>query len=264
MAMPFEKELAVARRVTRESGKLAMRLQAQGVQPEEKTDLSPVTIADKECEKLISRLLLEAFPDDGLLGEEGANRESGNGRKWIIDPIDGTRDFVRGTPLWSVLIGLEVDGVVETGVCHLAPRGETFFAIRGQGAFRDDTRIGISRVKAASDAVLCINGLNGMAKRSFAPGLVDWMARFWAVRSMGGCLDAMMLAAGQADFWVENTAQAWDLAPLKVIMEEAGVLFRNFDGGTSIYGGDCLAFVPALEEEARRLMQIGNKHSGAS
>ena len=123
MAMPFEKELAVARRVARESGELAMRLQAQGVEAEEKADLSPVTIADKECEKLISRLLLEAFPDDGLLGEEGANRESANGRKWIIDPIDGTRDFVRGTPVWSVLIGLEVDGVVETGVCHLAPRG---------------------------------------------------------------------------------------------------------------------------------------------
>ena len=104
MAMPFEKELAVARRVARESGELAMRLQAQGVEAEEKADLSPVTIADKECEKLISRLLLEAFPDDGLLGEEGANRESANGRKWIIDPIDGTRDFVRGTPVWSVSV----------------------------------------------------------------------------------------------------------------------------------------------------------------
>ncbi len=264
MAMAFERELAVARRVARESGELAMRLQAQGVQPEEKADLSPVTLADKECEKLISRLLLEAFPEDGLLGEEGANSESANGRKWIIDPIDGTRDFVRGNPLWSVLIGLEVDGVVETGVCHLAPRGETFFAIRGHGAFRDDTRIGISSVQSVSQAVLCINGLNGMAERSFAPGLMDWMARFWAVRSMGGCLDAMLLAAGQADFWIENTAKAWDLAPLKVIMEEAGAMFRNFDGGDSIYGGDCLAFVPSLQGEARRLMDIGIQQSGAS
>ena len=262
--MSFEKELAVARRVAGESGELAMRVQAQGLEPEEKADLSPVTLADKECEKLISRLLLEAFPDDGLLGEEGASRESTNGRKWIIDPIDGTRDFVRGTPLWSVLIGLEVAGVVETGVCHLAPRGETFFAMRGHGAFRDDTRIGVSRVQEASQAVLCINGLNGMATRSFAPGLLDWMARFWAVRSMGGCLDAMMLAAGQADFWIENTAKAWDLAPLKVIMEEAGALFRNFDGGDSIYGGNCLAFVPSLEEEARGLMEIGIAKSGAS
>jgi len=259
MAMPFEKELAVARRVARESGELALRLQLQGVQPEEKSDLSPVTLADKECEKLISRLLLEAFPDDGLLGEEGANRTAANGRKWIIDPIDGTRDFVRGMPLWSVLIGLEVDGVVETGVCHLPPRGETFFAIRGQGAFRDDTRIGISKIQTVSQAVLCINGLNGMSGRDFAPGLLDWMAPFWGVRSMGGCLDAMLLAAGQVDFWIENTAKAWDLAPLKVIMEEAGALFRNFDGGDSIYGGDCLAFVPPLEEAAQKLMEIG-KH----
>ena len=262
--MPFEKELAVARSVARQSGELAMKLQAQGVQPEDKPDLSPVTLADKECEKLISRLLLEAFPEDGLLGEEEANKEAANGRKWIIDPIDGTRDFVRDAPLWSVLIGLEVDGVVETGVSYLAPRGEMFFAIRGQGAFRDDTRIGISGVQSASKAVLCINGLNGMSRRSFAPGLMDWMARFWAVRSMGGCVDAMMLAAGQADFWIENTAKAWDLAPLKVIMEEAGALFRNFDGGTSIYGGDCLAFVPPLEAEARNLMAIGTRHAEVS
>ncbi|MEO8126689.1 MAG: inositol monophosphatase [Bryobacteraceae bacterium] len=259
--MPFEKELEVARRVARESGELALRLQAQGVTPEEKSDLSPVTIADKESERLISRLLLEAFPDDGLLGEEGANRKSTNGRTWIIDPIDGTRDFVRGMPLWSVLIGLEVDGVVETGVCHLPPRNETFFAIRGQGAFRDGTRIGISKVQTVSQAVLCINGLNGMAARSFASGLLGWMAPFWGVRSMGGCLDAMLLAAGQVDFWIENTAKAWDLAPLKVIMEEAGAVFRNFDGGDSIYGGDCLAFVPPLESAARRLMEIGNKAS---
>ncbi len=262
--MPFEKELSVARSVARQAGELALKLQAQGVEPEEKSDLSPVTLADKECEKLISRLLLEAFPGDGLLGEEGANRETANGRKWIIDPIDGTRDFVRGNPLWSVLIGLEVNGVVETGVCYLAPRDEMFFAIRGHGAFRDDTRIGISKVQRASQAVLCINGLNGMAAQSFAPGLMDWVARFWAVRSMGGCLDAMMLSAGQADFWIENTAKAWDLAPLKVIMEEAGALFRNFDGGTSIYGGDCLAFVPSLETDASDLMNIGNAHAGAS
>ena len=82
------------------------------------------------------------------------------------------------------------------------------------------------------------------------------MSQFWAVRSMGGCLDAMMLAAGQAEFWIENTAKAWDLAPLKVILEEAGARFLNFDGGSSIHGGDCIACVPALEPEARRLMSL--------
>jgi histidinol-phosphatase len=254
--MPFEQELALAKAVARQSGALALKMQAEGVQPENKADLSPVTLADKECEKLISRLLLEAFPEDGLLGEEGASKDSPNSRKWIIDPIDGTRDFVRGLPLWSVLIGLEVNGVVEAGVCYLPPRGEMFSAIRGQGAFRDETRIHVSNVQSASEALLCINGLNGMAKRSFASGLVDWMAPFWAVRSMGGCLDAMMVAAGQADFWIENVAKAWDLAPLKVILEEAGAVFRNSDGGDSIYGGDCFAYVPALEPEARRLLAI--------
>jgi histidinol-phosphatase len=256
MAMPFEKELEIARSIAIRSGALALRIQANGVEAEKKSDLSPVTIADRECEKLIARLLEEAFPQDGLLGEEGSNKESQNGRRWIIDPIDGTRDFVRGTPLWSVLIGLEVDGIVETGVTYLPPRGEMFYAIRGHGAFRDDSPIHISSVQSPSQAVLCINGLNNMSNRAFAPVLVSWMAQFWAVRSMGGCIDAMMLAAGQADFWIENTASAWDLAPLKVILEEAGARFLNFDGGNSIYGGNCIACVPALEQEARRLLGL--------
>src|SRR4051794_34498006 len=130
--MPFEQELSVAQDIARQSGALALKMQAQGVQPEDKADNSPVTLADKECEKLISRLLMEAFPEDGLLGEEGASKEPANGRKWIIDPIDGTRDFIRGAPVWSVLIGLEVDGVVETGVCYLPARGEMLSAIRGK------------------------------------------------------------------------------------------------------------------------------------
>ncbi len=254
--MPFEKELELARSIALQSGELAMRLQAKGVEAEEKPDLSPVTIADQQCERLISRLLEDAFPEDGLLGEEGSAKPSRNGRRWIIDPIDGTRDFVRGAPLWSVLIGLEVDGIVETGVSYLAPHAEMFFATRGQGAFRNDTRIRVSAVTQVSQAVLCINGLNHMVNRSFAPDLLSWMSQFWSVRSMGGCMDAMMLAAGQVDFWIEDTAKAWDLAPLKVIMEEAGARFQNFDGGSSIYGGDCLAYVPALEQQAHRLVGL--------
>ena len=185
MAMPFEKELDIARSIAIRSGALALRMQASGVNAEEKSDLSPVTLADRECEKLIAHLLEESFPQDGLLGEEGANKVSRNGRRWIIDPIDGTRDFVRGLPLWSVLIGLEVDGVVETGVTYLAPRGEMFFATRGNGAFRDDSPIHISSVASASQAVLCINGLNNMGNRGFAPSLFR------------GCL-----SSGRCEAWV--------------------------------------------------------------
>ena len=105
--MSFGRELEVARAVAVRSAELAIRHQAAGLKPEAKADDSPVTIADRECERLIAGVLTEAFPDDGILGEEGAKKESRNGRRWILDPIDGTRDFVRGNPFWAVLIGLE-------------------------------------------------------------------------------------------------------------------------------------------------------------
>lgn len=107
LQMPYSQEIETARRIANLSAELALRHQKTGITAENKSDDSPVTIADKECEKLIAKMLLEAFPDDGILGEEGSRKESQNGRRWIIDPIDGTRDFVRGNPLWSVLIALE-------------------------------------------------------------------------------------------------------------------------------------------------------------
>src|SRR5438132_5948356 len=104
--MAFEREIELAKLVAQEAGALALDYQRRGVRAELKSDESPVTAADRACEKLIVDRLEQEFPEDGVLGEEGANREGRNGRRWIIDPIDGTRDFVRGIPLWAVLIAL--------------------------------------------------------------------------------------------------------------------------------------------------------------
>jgi histidinol phosphatase-like enzyme (inositol monophosphatase family) len=236
------------------AGELAIGYQNQELVSEEKPDLSPVTIADRECERLIVRRIEETFPDDGILGEEGAERESRNGRKWIIDPIDGTRDFVRGLPLWSVLIGFEVDGEVVAGVCHLAPRNEMFSAVKGEGAWLNEKPVHISKVTSPAYALVSVTALNSCQALPFGPKLLPWFQKFWAVRSMGGCMDAMLVASGKAEIWIEPHAKAWDLAPLKVILEEAGARFLNFDGGSSIYGGNCVACVPALEPAVRELL----------
>ena len=252
--MNFLRELEVARAVALRAGEQALRYASRGLSAETKSDDSPVTIADRENEKLISAALLEAFPDDGLLGEEGALLESRSGRRWIIDPIDGTRDFLRGNPFWAVLIGLEADGEAVAGVTHMAALGETFYASVGGGAWRNGTRIHASSIDSPAKAVLCMNGINNAIEHGLGSRLLEFMSRFWAVRSVGGCLDAMMVASGRADAWVEPTAKAWDLAPLKVIIEEAGGRFFNFDGGNSIYGGNCIACAPGLELEMRNFI----------
>ncbi len=255
VSMPsFAKELEFGRRIARQAGELALRSWGKGIGFEAKSDDSPVTVADRENEKLLAGLIAAAFPDDGLMGEEGTNKEAKNGRRWIVDPIDGTRDFVRGNPFWAVLIGFEEAGEVRAGFAYLPALDQLYSAATGEGAFRNDARIRVSQISSPAQAVLCVNGLNATYKLRFGPWLPDWMRQFWAVRSVGGCVDAMMVASGQADLWIEPTAKPWDLAPLKIIAEEAGGRFFNFDGGASIYGGNCIICTPGLEAEARRLV----------
>src|SRR5919112_670505 len=138
------------------AGELALGWQQRGVVAESKNDLTPVTIADRESEKLIASRISEAFPDDGIVGEEGSAKPCRNGRRWIVDPIDGTRDFVRGLPLWSVLIGFEVDGEVVAGVAHYPPRNEQYFAVRGAGAWLNEKPISISKVSEPQYALACV------------------------------------------------------------------------------------------------------------
>ncbi len=253
--MPFEHEVQVAKRLAQEAGALALRYQRQGVAAELKADESPVTAADRACEKLIVDGIAREFPDDGVLGEEGANRQSRNGRKWIIDPIDGTRDFVRGIPLWAVLIGLEQDEEIVAAAAHSPGQNLLLWAARGSGAWLHDGRLWVSDKSDPSQAVLSFNGFNKVGISRFASRLLPWVGRFWAVRSLGGSVDAMLLAQGKADVWIEPNAAPWDLAPLKLLVEEAGGRFGSFTGENTIYGGNAYACVPGLEPYVRELLR---------
>jgi histidinol-phosphatase len=252
--MAYQTELNIGAAIARKAGDLALEIREGNIGVEVKSDESPVTVADRACEKLIVEELQKAFPEDGLLGEEGAARESSNGRRWIIDPIDGTRDFIRGTRAWSVLIGLEEAGRVVAGFAYFPSTGEMFSAARGEGAFWDGERMRASGVQRKSDALLCCNGLGYMHRYPFAKDLMLWMGEFWTVRSMGGCLDAMLVASGRADVWIEAQAKPWDLAPLKIIADEAGCTVFDFEGKDTIYGGNYVICVPALADEIRRFV----------
>jgi fructose-1,6-bisphosphatase/inositol monophosphatase family enzyme len=254
--MAWEREIDVCREVAARAGALALRHAEQGVTSEDKTDLSPVTVADRECERLIVEGLRAAFPEDGFLGEEGSRDDGCSGRRWIVDPIDGTRDFLRGLGTWSNLIGLEADGEVVLGVCHMAARGEMYWAVRGEGAWRNDRRITVSSIDRRDKAVACLTAFEAVHRSPLAPRILEHLAGYWTVRSMGGCQDAMLVASGRAEVWIELSGKAWDLAPLQVIAEEAGARFFNFDGGRSIYGGSAVLCVPFLEEELREFVRV--------
>jgi histidinol-phosphatase len=260
--MLFEKELDFAQRIAGQAGRLALENLARGFELKTKPDHSPVTSADVANEQLITESLEQAFPDDGLLGEEGASKNSGSGRRWIIDPIDGTKSFVRGIPTWGVMLALEVAGEVVAGACNLPALGELYSAASGLGAYCNGTRIHCSTVRTADQAMLSVTGIDKVMKIAWGDRFLDWIPQFWSVRSMGGCMDALCVAAGRSEVWITLEAKAWDLAPLKIIGEEAGARFFNLDGKSSIYGGNCVLTVPALESEIRTFMGIESHTPG--
>lgn len=255
MAPMFEREIEVASKAAQAAAAFALRVQ-KGIQAEDKEDLSPVTHADRECEQMISAALLDAFPSDGLLGEEGAAVPSASGRRWIIDPIDGTRDYVRGNPLWANLIALESGGEVVVGIVNLPALGYLYWASKGEGAYRNGERITTSSKKTAAASVLCVNGFNRFGEVPFRAALLEALPRFWAVRSLGGAPDAMLVASGQAELWIEPAAKIWDLASLQIIIEEAAGRLWDYAGRRSIQSGHCVAFAPGLEDEVRLLLGI--------
>src|ERR1700685_3706072 len=158
--MAFEREVELAKLLAQEAGARAIDYQRRGVTAEAKEDESPVTVADRACEKLIvSRIALE-FPEDGVIGEEGGKRPGRSGRKWIIDPIDGTRDYVRGIPLWAVLIGFEHDGEVVAGAAFSPAQNLLLSAAKGQGTTANGVPANVSTKAAPEEAVLSFNGFN--------------------------------------------------------------------------------------------------------
>lgn len=255
--MTFEREMEFAKLLAQEAGALALDYQRRGVTAEAKADESPVTAADRACEKLIIDQITREFPEDGLLGEESGRRPGRNSRQWIIDPIDGTRDFVRGIPLWAVLIGLEHHGEIVAGVAHSPRQGLLLWAAKGTGAWANGSRIKVSDKSEPKDAVLAFNGFNKAGVTALGPHLLNWVRQFWAVRSLGGATDAMLVAQGSADVWLEPNAEAWDLAPFKILIEEAGGRFASFAGEKTIYGRNAYACTPGLEDTVRDLLQLG-------
>jgi histidinol phosphatase-like enzyme (inositol monophosphatase family) len=254
--MTYAAELAFARRIASEAGENARRIRAAGIQAEAKADQSPVTIADRENERLIREAIEREFPADGILGEEGASKSGTSGRRWIIDPIDGTRDFVRGNRFWCVLIALEEGGESTTGVAHFPMLDETYWAVRGGGAWRNDERLHVSAIDSVSSAVFCPNGLHQRAAQPYLARISDLTQRAWAFRAFGGALDACMLAAGQVEIWFEPKVEVWDLAPLKLIIEEAGGEFFAMDGSRRIDRGTAVGCAPGVSAEVRRILGI--------
>jgi len=246
MPMAWEKELQIARELLAEAGEISLEYRRRGFETEIKDDDSPVTEADKATETFLVDRLSKAFPTDGFLGEEGSSREGSSGRRWILDPIDGTKDYSRGIHSYSNLLALEADGEIVVGLANHPVLGELYSAAKGQGAWCNGRQLHVSSVDRFSRAVIGFNGLNHLVGKPFSETITQFLHQFWAIRCFGG-LEPLYVVAGQMDAFFSVTGKPWDYAPSKILAEEAGGRYFDFHGKSTIYSESCVICNPQLE-----------------
>jgi histidinol-phosphatase len=216
------------------------RFRARDLRIETKPDRTPVTEADQAVEVELRRLLAEHRPGEPIVGEEQGASGDGAGPRWIIDPIDATKNYLRGIPLFATLIAFED----QVAVVSAPALGRRWWAERGQGAFNEDGRLQVSTVARVEDAVLTYTSLKGFDER-----FLQLAARCWAPRGFGDFWQYMLLAEGAVDACVETTANLWDLAAPKLIVEEAGGRLTDLSGRPRADGGNAVASNGLLHEE---------------
>ena len=219
-----------------------------------KPDLSPVTDADQAVEESIRRTLSRARSRDAITGEEQGS--SGHSqRRWIIDPIDGTKNFVRGVPVWATLISLAVDDEVVLGVVSAPLLQRRWWASKGNGAWTGRsllkaTRCQVSDVRRLEDASLSYSSLSGWDERDRLDDFESLMRRCWRTRAYGDFWSYMLLAEGAVDIAAEPELEVYDMAALDIIVREAGGRFSSLDGTDGPFGGNALATNGHLHEAA--------------
>jgi histidinol-phosphatase len=228
------------------------RFQALDLVVETKPDLTPVTDADKGTEQLIRGMLADSRPADGIVGEEFGD-QGGTGRRWILDPIDGTKNFVRGVPVWATLIALADGDRVVVGVVSAPALGRRWWAATGEGAWAggelvpEPRRIRVSRIGRLADASLSFSDATGWADGG--NGLDALQRAVWRTRAYGDFWSHLLVAEGAVDVAAEPELAIWDVAALVAVVEEAGGTITSTSGGHVLAGGGAVSTNGVLHRE---------------
>jgi histidinol-phosphatase len=247
----YETAVEAARR----AGQVALRYFDAGLEVEWKSDHSPVTAADRETEQLLRTTLEAAFPADGFLGEEYGELPGTSGFRWVLDPIDGTRSFVRRIPLWATLVGLEYRDEQIAGVVEVPALGHTYRALCGDGAYRNAHRIRVSDVSDLADAMVFYSGLSLFRTAGRQEGFLELSRRTQRQRGFGDFYGHVLVAQGSGELMVEDGVHAWDVAATKPIVEEAGGRFSDWGGTPTIHRPDVLISNGKLHDEALAILR---------
>jgi histidinol-phosphatase len=242
-------DLAVALELADLAADVAMEVYGRDFEVHRKPDLSPVTEADVRIEQLIRRELAGRRPGDAVLGEEGGlGGPAGADRTWVVDPIDGTKNFAAGIQVWATLIALVIDGEPVVGVASAPALGERYDALYGGGARLNGEPITVSKVSNLEDALLCSGGTQAMVGTPWEKAYLDLTRHVYRTRGFGDFWGHALVARGSADAMIEAALRTWDWMAMRVIVQVAGGRMTQFEGTPVVDGGSVLTSNGALHE----------------
>jgi histidinol-phosphatase len=253
-----------AEELAREAGEVTLRYFGTGLTVDSKGDGTPVTVADREAEAHLRSRIREIFPGHGILGEEEGEEPGTLPVRWILDPIDGTRSFMQGVPLYTVLIGVEVEGEPRVGVIHCPPLDETVSAARDLGCrWRRggpqpvDQPARVSDVDDISRAVVLLTDPEAVLRSPVGAGWRTLAGRARFARGWGDAYGHLLVATGRAEVMVDPELSPWDAAPLLPVIREAGGKFTDLEGRSTIHGGSGVSTNGRLHDGALKTLLSG-------
>lgn len=236
--------------LARRAGAITLEHFQTALSVDTKQDDSPVTVADRQSEEFLRAEIGQLFPDDAVLGEEFGESGAGARRRWILDPIDGTRSFIRGVPLYGVMIGVEEEGEIVAGAVVIPALGELVAAEKGQGCWWNGRRTAVSPTDSLANALLCTTDMANLEKYGRGPAFARLSAAAGLTRTWGDCYGHILVATGRAEVMIDPIVSVWDAAPLLVIIEEAGGRFSSLDGERTVHAKSAISTNAALYAQA--------------
>lgn len=257
MSESFESLASAVEEVARIAGDIALGFYRSSLEVETKADGSPVTIADRSAEHAAREWIERHFPKDGILGEElGVTRPEAR-RQWVLDPIDGTKTYVRRVPLWGTLVGVREGDDVLAGAAYFPAVGEMLAAARGTGCWWNGARSRVSSRATLGEATVLTTDERFAADSVHIAGWQRLAGRAGVSRSWGDCFGYMLVSTGRAEVMVDGILSPWDAAALMPIVEEAGGVFTDWKGTRTAFGGSAVATNQGVASEARMLLGTG-------
>lgn len=235
--------------VARGAGEITLRYFQRTPETHTKSDGSFVTIADREAESFLRKEIARRFPGDAILGEEEGEKEGTSGRRWIIDPIDGTFAFVHGVPFYGVLIGVEQEGEPVLGVVNMPALKEVVYGAKGLGCFYNGVETSVSATERVEDALLLCTDFVACSNYGFGPAATELQRRAKTSRTWGDCYGYVLVATGRAEIMLDPVMNLWDCAAVLPIVEAAGGTFTNWRGVRTASGGNAIATNGRLFDE---------------